>query len=137
MSEAFSASLNSLGRPGPVEPPEPSQTNPSEPDTRPGSNNDEDDDGNNVGQKGGDQQTEVEEATETTGDRLEALKAELARRGLGSGPPPAPSPDQLSIIAEEREDLESQRSLANSRCSDGHSAGKNLTEGWRKCGRSD
>lgn len=124
MSEAFSASLNSLGRPGPVEPPEPSQINPS------GSDNDEEDDSNSAAQEGGEQQKDVEEATETTGDRLQALKAELARRGLGSGPLPTPSPDQLSIIAEEREDLESQRSLANSLCSDGRSAGKNLTEDW-------
>lgn len=137
MSEAFSASFNSLGRPGPVELPEPNQTNPSEPNERSGLDDDKDDDGNNSSQEGGDQQKEVKEATETSGDRLQALKTELARRGLGSGPPPAPSPDQLSIIAEEREDLESQRSLANSRCSDGLSAGKNFTEGWRRCGRSD
>lgn len=117
-------SLLSLGRPGPTEPSELGQ-DPSEPTAGSGSGDDDDADDGGSDDREGDPEK---------GDRLQALQAELARRGLGGGPQPAPSPDQLSIIAEEREDLESQRSLANSRCSAVHSAGKNCTEGWWRCG---
>ncbi|XP_041928105.1 synaptotagmin-16 isoform X2 [Alosa sapidissima] len=137
MSEAFSASLLSLRQPAPAEPPEPDQKNPSEPAAGSGSDyDDNDNDNDNNTDRKGDPEKEAE-ATGAPGDRLQALQAELACRGLGGRPPSDPSPDQLSIIAEEREDLESQRSMANSRCWDAHSAVNSFGDDGEQSSSSD